>query len=243
MSSSSQDHAQTITDGQGNPALADTPAEPKRKFRWPWMHREITLGYRMVGVSGGVFGGRPYIALCPLKRAHEPDERIRRKRLRRGDVVIWLDTEEASRVLRDAIALAEDERIAHRQGWHWVGRGAWRATFEVNIAETADGAKPSAQGNFGMNQRTRTMREEIVERVKNELSKHIRVDAAGLSPAVVQHFVLGLDEAAQAAITATLEALREPTLGMLEAGEAVECEGSSGFTAMIEAAIKEMGDG
>lgn len=70
------------------------------------------------------------------------------------------------------------------------------------------------------------MREEIVERVKNELSKHIRVDAAGLSPAVVQHFVLGLDEAAQAAITATLEALREPTPGMMEAagGECVNLE-------------------
>ena len=50
-------------------------------------------------------------------------------------------------------------------------------------------------------------------------------------------------EAARAGVSATLEALREPTPGMIAAGEAVECEGSSGFTAMIEAAIKEMGDG
>lgn len=48
---------------------------------------------------------------------------------------------------------------------------------------------------------------DMIERVKLAIRENVKVDATGLSPVVASAFVVGIDEAARAAI----EAMREPT--------------------------------
>lgn len=54
------------------------------------------------------------------------------------------------------------------------------------------------------------MDDALVEKVRGVLRQHIQVDASGLTPAVVSHYVVGLDDAARAAIQAVQEAQWRP---------------------------------
>ncbi|WP_336802453.1 hypothetical protein [Kaistia sp. MMO-174] len=59
------------------------------------------------------------------------------------------------------------------------------------------------------------MTDTMIERVAAVLRANIKVDATGLAPAVASAFIVGIDEAARAAI----EAMRDPTKAVVVAVE------------------------
>lgn len=86
----------------------------------------------------------------------------------------------------------------------------------------------------------------MIERVERAIRGKIKVDATGLSPAVASALIVGIEDAARAAI----EAMGEPTEEMSETG-AKRASGfagagnrmCNGYRAMIHAALNEKPEG
>lgn len=101
---------------------------------------------------------------------------------------------------------------------------------------------------------TETMREAV----KGALRQHIKCDATGLAPAVAGVFLVGFEDAADAAIRTVLERLREPSEAMIRVGTAAisfdpeppadtggdpdyEDEARYAWQSMLDAAAREVG--
>lgn len=78
---------------------------------------------------------------------------------------------------------------------------------------------------------------EMQKRVQNAIRSKIKVDATGLAPVVASAFIIGIEEAAVAA----MEAMRLPTDDMIQAGYDASESGlplKKIHTAMIDAALR-----
>lgn len=137
MNSSSRD--QDPSASAGHWTLAIKIGAPKARFRWPWMPREMALGYNRVGLAAGERDGRAFIAFCPLERAFANGEDVGRRRPTSRDVVIWLDGENSAAQLKGAIDRANADRAASARGWRRVGNDAYVATYVATVAKFADG--------------------------------------------------------------------------------------------------------
>lgn len=80
----------------------------------------------------------------------------------------------------------------------------------------------------------------MVERVIAAIRSEIRVDATGLAPTIASAYIVGIEEAARAAI----EAMREPTYEMrFGQGSAWPEDAAKTWRAMIDAALAENSNG
>lgn len=59
---------------------------------------------------------------------------------------------------------------------------------------------------------------DLVERVAQLISKHVKADATGLAPAVISHYLFGFNDAARAVI-ALFDAREKAAAGLLGAAE------------------------